>query len=75
MLIRWLAAITSREAMRTNTEHDHLRAALFLGMDEMRKVFSRGQEFLTVQERQTAEHFNDVYHAALNGGSPQIIML
>ena len=74
MLIRWLAAVTSREAMRTNLEHDHLRAALFFGMDEMRKVYSRGGPFLTVQERLTAEHFSKVYHAALNGAWPEIIV-
>ena len=66
MLIRWLASITSAEAVRTNSTHDHLRAAVFLGLDKLRKVYSEAGPFLTDAQRESAEHFNTVYHAALN---------
>ena len=66
ILIRWLATITSREALRTGKLHDELRAGLFVALDEMRKVFSRGGDFLTLEERSKAEYFNKAYHAALN---------
>ena len=66
VLIRWLATVTSREAWRTGQLHDQLRAGLFVSMDEMRKVFSRGGRFLSLDERHRAEYFNKAYHAALN---------
>ena len=67
MLVRWLATVASAEAHRTNAHHDHLRAAVFIGLDRMRHVYSQAGPFLTQQQRETAEFFNNVYHCAING--------
>ena len=66
ILVRWLAGVTAAEAARVNTEHAHLRAAVFLGLDKLRKTYSRAGPFLTQEQRATAVRYNLIFHSALN---------
>ena len=66
MLVRWLAGVTIREAYRTESAHDNLRAAVFLALNEMRKIMSREKMFLPPAALQRLEYYNFMYHNSLS---------
>ena len=65
VLIRWLANLTHRVAAETKTEHDRMRAALFLAMASMRKIFSDGGLILDESSLKKAAYSCGVYFDAL----------
>ena len=66
VLIRWLAAVTIREAQRSKSRHDELRAAVFLSLNEMRKIMSREKMIISAPGLRRLEHYNFMYHNSLN---------
>ena len=66
VLIRWLASVCWRESMKDGTRHNRLRAAVFVGLNEMRKAFSRAGPILSQESCRIAEKYNSMYHSSLN---------
>ena len=73
ILVRWLAGVTIKEATRTQTHHDNLRAAVFLALNEMRKIMSRATMFIPPAGLQRLEYYNFMYHNSLNGLAQEAI--
>ena len=73
MLVRWLAGVTIREAYRTESAHDNLRAAVFLALNEMRKIMSREKIFLPPAALQRLEYYSFMYHNSLNSLAQEAI--
>ncbi|CAE7533064.1 unnamed protein product [Symbiodinium necroappetens] len=67
ILVRWLAAKCWVVASQTNSHHDLLRAAVFVGLDRLRCTFVDAGPVLSTQELLQAEFFNDLYHCAYLG--------
>ena len=66
MLVRWLALVCAREAERDGSEHNKLRAAVFLGLGTMRKILTSTGFYLNAEELKELEYYNFMYHSALN---------
>ena len=71
--MRWLAGVTYKEASRTETHHDNLRAAVFLALNEMRKIMSRATMFIPADGLRRLEYYNFMYHNSLNGLAQEAI--
>ncbi|CAE7256113.1 unnamed protein product [Symbiodinium sp. CCMP2592] len=66
VLVRWLALVCAREAEKDGSEHNKLRAALFLGLGTMRKILTSAGFYLNAEELKELEYYNSMYHSALN---------
>ena len=66
VLIRWLASVCWRESMKDGSRHNRLRAAVFVGLNELRKAYSRAGPILSTDICAKAEKFNEMYHSSLN---------
>ena len=49
ILVRWLAGVCWRESIRDPSRHNRLRAAVFVGLNELRKAFSRAGPILSAE--------------------------
>ena len=67
MLVRWLAGICWDVAVKSGSHHDYLRAAVFVGLDQLRDTFAHAGVVLSSAELEKAEFFKDLYHASILG--------
>ncbi|CAE7279275.1 unnamed protein product [Symbiodinium sp. CCMP2592] len=67
ILVRWLAGKCWAVASVTQSQHDLLRAGVFVGLDRLRCTFVDAGCVLSQQEREQAEFFSDLYHCSLMG--------
>eukprot|EP00439_Symbiodinium_sp_Y106_P047256 s4838_g6.t1 len=67
ILVRWLAGVCWDIAVKTGSHHDHLRAAVFVGLDQLRDTFAQAIGPPSSAELEKAEFFKDLYQAALVG--------
>ena len=65
--MRWLAGICWAVASVTNSQHDLLRAGVFIGLDQLRNTFADAGPVLSARELEAAEFFKDLYHCSLLG--------
>ena len=66
VLVRWLADVCAREAVRCQTQNANLRAAVFLALASYRAVLSDADFYLTELELRSLEYWNDMYQDSLN---------
>ena len=72
-LVRWLATVCLQESSRTKTEHDRLRAGVFMALAAMRRVMSAEGLHLSEEARSRVQHWNSVYHCCINGLAAEAI--
>ena len=73
ILVRWLAGVCWDVAVKTGSHHDHLRAAVFVGLDQLRDTFAQAIGPPSSEELEKAEFFKDLYQAALLGALASMI--
>ena len=65
--MRWLADVCLKEARRTKSHHDDLRAGVFIALAGMRSLLGNAGPHLLEWELAELEKLNSLYHDCLHG--------